>query len=475
LTHFRLGEGKLLKRIVYGIMLALLLASMLGLTFNFQSVKAAGPPPVVSLNPLDSIVLLGDSFTINVTVTNVTDLGAWEFKLNYNTTILDAISVSPTPYTANNTDWLPIDANSTWAPINDTIGRVWAGALIPVFPGHGLNGSFPLVTINFTATATGDCTLDLYKTVLGTSWGLPIAHTTIDGSVTVRVTPDTTPPTWSNAGTNNTIAEQPTLFYVKWTDDVRLGGFVFGTNNTGTWANDTWTPMSGTTDWSNVTKILTSSPGVVVQWRVWANDTSNNWNYTGTLSLITLQPPHAEFTYSPLTPYIDETVTFNASVSYDPDGTIVSYFWDFGDGTNATGMIVAHAYTTIGNYTVTLLVTDNDGLTDNATAVITVLSVVETMVFFNINPNPATVGQKVTLKGILVDEFSQRLSSETVRLYARPLAGSWKYITSLTTNGRGIFNWQATIPVTGTFVFAVYYPGSETYESTYSLAVLIVQ
>lgn len=101
----------------------------------------------------------------------------------------------------------------------------------------------------------------------------------------------------------------------------------------------------------------------------------------------------------------------------------------------------------------------------------------ETTVFFNINPNPATVGENVSLKGILIDEFSQPLPNETVRVYARPITGSWTYITSLATNGYGIFMWQATIPAhaTGTFIFAVYYPGSEMYESTYNLAVLIVQ
>ena len=98
---------------------------------------------------------------------------------------------------------------------------------------------------------------------------------------------DTTPPEWSNAGTNNTIAGQPTLFHVKWTDNVGLSGFIFGTNNMGTWTNDTWTLMSGTIDWSNVTKTLNSTVGIVVQWRVWANDTFNNWNDTGILSLTT--------------------------------------------------------------------------------------------------------------------------------------------------------------------------------------------
>lgn len=43
-----------------------------------------------------------------------------------------------------------------------------------------------------------------------------------------------------------------------------------------------------------------------------------------------------------------------------------------------------------------------------------------TRVYFNLNPNPADVGDTVTLNGILVDEFSQPLSNETLRLYARP-------------------------------------------------------
>jgi len=184
---------------------------------------------------------------------------------------------------------------------------------------------------------------------------------------------DTTPPTWTNAGTNNTIAGQPTRFYVRWTDNAGLSGFIFGTNNTGRWANDTWTPMSGTTNWSNVTKTLNST-ATVVQWRIWANDTSNNWNDTGILSIRVLHFPMASFTYSPSTPDTGETATFDASSSYDPDGSIVSYFWTFGDGTNSTGMIATHAYVDNGVYTVTLRVTDNDGLTDTDSKAVTVLN-----------------------------------------------------------------------------------------------------
>jgi len=66
------------------------------------------------------------------------------------------------------------------------------------------------------------------------------------------------------------------------------------------------------------------------------------------------------------------TVTFNGSGSYDTDGSIVSYDWDFGDGSTGTGEITTHAYSTEGTYTVTLTVTDNDSATGNDTAVVTV-------------------------------------------------------------------------------------------------------
>ncbi len=65
--------------------------------------------------------------------------------------------------------------------------------------------------------------------------------------------------------------------------------------------------------------------------------------------------------------YVGDTVTFNAAESHDPDGYIVAYAWDFGDGTTATGITTSHAYEDNGVYTVTLTVTDNDGATGSAT------------------------------------------------------------------------------------------------------------
>ncbi|MCS7313765.1 MAG: PKD domain-containing protein, partial [Acidobacteria bacterium] len=84
------------------------------------------------------------------------------------------------------------------------------------------------------------------------------------------------------------------------------------------------------------------------------------------------QPPVASFTFTPASPNPGDTVTFDASASFDPDGTIVLYTWDFGDTGTGFGKITTHAYTAAGNYTVRLTVRDNLGSIATAERLITV-------------------------------------------------------------------------------------------------------
>ncbi len=58
---------------------------------------------------------------------------------------------------------------------------------------------------------------------------------------------------------------------------------------------------------------------------------------------------------------VKEIATFNALKSTDPDGDVVEYQWDFGDGTQEDSVVVDHVYEERGEYTVSLRVTDNSG------------------------------------------------------------------------------------------------------------------
>lgn len=90
------------------------------------------------------------------------------------------------------------------------------------------------------------------------------------------------------------------------------------------------------------------------------------------------QAPVASFTFDPEIPTPSETIIFNASSSYDPDGQITQYKWNFGDGNIITEIdpLITHSYPSDGNYTVELTVTDNGGLTGVSVAVVPVNCVV---------------------------------------------------------------------------------------------------
>lgn len=90
--------------------------------------------------------------------------------------------------------------------------------------------------------------------------------------------------------------------------------------------------------------------------------------------LVVNQPPIAQFTYYPTAPFVGQSVTFNGTGSYDPDGVIVSYLWDLdGNGVpDQSGPMANWIYTAPGAYTVTLTVTDNLGATNSTSKTIVV-------------------------------------------------------------------------------------------------------
>jgi len=119
---------------------------------------------------------------------------------------------------------------------------------------------------------------------------------------------------------------------------------------------------------------------LLIGWN-WTSATTYEISHTTVNATFYTTYPKAAFTYTPHPlehpgrPIVGETVTFNATASYDPDqfykgqpGTgIVSYEWDFGDGTNSSGVTTTHVYDENDTYYVTLTVTDDDGETYSET------------------------------------------------------------------------------------------------------------
>ena len=114
------------------------------------------------------------------------------------------------------------------------------------------------------------------------------------------------------------------------------------------------------------------------------------------------EPPIADFLIRVPNPgqpiRVGQDVTFDASPSIDPDGSITFYQWTFGDGSGSFGLFADHIYGNAGNYTVTLTVIDNGGLSASAHHSIPVVeALVHDVGIVNIDPEPKNVvsGQPV--------------------------------------------------------------------------------
>ncbi|WP_243231865.1 PKD domain-containing protein [Microbacterium sp. CIAB417] len=118
-------------------------------------------------------------------------------------------------------------------------------------------------------------------------------------------------------------------------------------------------------------------------------------HYTvGTTATIPNAPPTASIA-APVVNGLEVSVTGSGS---DPDGTIASYAWDFGDGTTATGATATNTYDTAGTYTITLTVTDDEGATGSKTTEVTVAPVPNQAPIADIG-SPVVDGLSVTVNG----------------------------------------------------------------------------
>jgi PKD repeat protein len=199
---------------------------------------------------------------------------------------------------------------------------------------------------------------------------------------------------------------------------------------------------------------LRGSPGVIVAGPV---GVFNQFAWDG-LDAIEPDPvalsPTAEFSSSAT----DLVVSFNASASTDPDGAITSYSWNFGDGTTGSGVSPSKTYAVAGTYTVTLMVTDNSGLTDTVSHTVTVSDPVVLM--------PPNAAFSNTVSGLTV-VFNAEASSDSDGTIV-----SYSWVFGDSTSGSGV-NPSKTYATAGTYTVTLTVTDNDGLTDTVSHSVTL--
>ena len=137
----------------------------------------------ISVYPSSITTYKGETFSVNMTVNDVTNMYGWELQLYWNKAVLNCTNAQiriPAGWSGNTLEAGAGIENT----LNATHGRYWK-ALSALSPAPAFNGSMAIVTLAFEAKAAGTTKLDLENTKISDNNASAISHSANDGSVTV--------------------------------------------------------------------------------------------------------------------------------------------------------------------------------------------------------------------------------------------------------------------------------------------------
>jgi PKD repeat protein len=139
-------------------------------------------------------------------------------------------------------------------------------------------------------------------------------------------------------------------------------------------------------------------------------DTVIRIRYTGSVD----QAPTALFTVDGENFLAGESIQFDGSQSSDPGGDPLSFEWDFGDGSTSDLESPTHAYSELGEYLVTLVVTDTAGQSHQLSRLIVVGQPPEAVIISPSIGDVFFVGEVLLLKGVAYDNTGKEISNENI-------------------------------------------------------------
>jgi len=435
------------------------------------------PPTTISVDPPMLFAELGEHFTINLAITNGVNVYGWQANLTFDPSVLQVADAA-----------LPPDHFLAGAP-EGVVGlqkgifshSVLVGTCI-LGDYLGMNGSGTLVTIEFEVVGIGESILGIDDTPGLEAWTYVLDHNltcvgppelkTEDGYFTnigPRFFVSASPSSLTIQKGNSAVSIINVTSLDGFSDTISLSVSSVPSGVTTIFNPPQVTPPPNDIVTSTLTiqASLTAVPGSYVFTITGTNSTLQH-SVDVILEITEQTPPHASFFYSPIEPQVDEAVTFNASASFDLDGTIETYAWDFGDGTTDTAIIVTHVFTTAGSYNVTLTVTDDDGLSDASAQSVTVAKQSST-IFVTTSTTTLTIGENITINGCI----SPTRAGATVIIEHRLLGGTWSILTAAATDENSECSHVWIPSKTGTYELEASWSGDVNTLPAESLIVII--
>lgn len=221
-----------------------------------------------------------------------------------------------------------------------------------------------MLTVDASPTTDADSPLGSYSWTFGdgtTGTGLVAGHTyATSGAYTVTLKVVDADGLVGTTQRQVAVNAAPTASFTSSVSRLNASMTSTSTDRDGSIASVTWDFGDGTTGTGATTSHHYAAPGT---YAVTMTAADNGGATASTTQQVVVAPkaPVAAFTTAATT---DTTgLVVDASSTTDADSPIAGYAWDFGDGTSASGLAVTHVYAASGAYTVTLTVTDADGLT----------------------------------------------------------------------------------------------------------------